>query len=265
MRNIAKAITSSSQEKLIGDYLKYFGSKNNLCYYVMYYLIIETGIKFKQATCLKVNDVKNKNSIDVSFNCTDGYRTVLLSDTMMQRLNELTENKSPDAWLFASSDSGEPITPIAFQNALNSIRKRLKISEPLNITTLRKTYYFHCYQYKLQHGAYKDDDIGYISIHNDEWVEEYLGLKEPSADKVRTTRNRIQFNTPALLEREAQLTRQTLFEDNYGQKIIHHSLTLINQLSALLDNPHITDYDCSRLLTKIFKLETIIRTLEEEE
>lgn len=265
MKSKAKAITSPSQEKLIGEYLKYFGSNSRMSYYVMYHLIIETGIKFKHASTMRIDDIKDKDSVEISFNCTDGHRTVQLSKQMKDKIKELIADRPSDEWLFIAPDTGSPITVIGFQNALNSIQKKLKMTETLSITTLRKTYFYHCYKYKLEHGTYKDDGVGYISVHTDEWVEEYLGISEPSPNKVKRTRSRNTFSDPSLLEKEVQLTRQTLFEDNYGLNTVNRSIATLKKISKKLSNPYISDEDCAVLLELVNTLENALFSMKEEE
>ena len=133
----SRAIVSLQEEKELGNALRKQGYK----YYVLYRLIIDTGISVNLALSLLVRDLKDKDCLFL-FNHPnaqeDGY-VVHFSKQVKRELDQYLEDKPLTSYAFCGQDNITPLGPTTFRRTLLDCAKKCDM-EHITPLSLKKTY-----------------------------------------------------------------------------------------------------------------------------
>ncbi len=135
----ARAITSEYVLDMVSQDLK----KKRYSYYIIFWLIIETGIPLENISDLKCAEISGDH---ITFNPVHKYvtRKETLSPKLQEDIKELIKDKKPDDYAFTSkNDPTKPMFIRCFQKALEKTSAFYNLEPPVTATTLRKTYIYH--------------------------------------------------------------------------------------------------------------------------
>ncbi len=177
-----KAITSEYTLNMISQDLK----KKRYSYYIIFWLIVETGIPLENISKLTCADISGEN---VTFNPVhkDVVRKENLSPRLQDDIKELIKDKKPDDYAFTSKkDTSKPMFIRCFQKALEKTSSFYNLEPPVTATTLRKTYIYHLLT--REHNLEKIFAI--TKCRSKKAIYEYLELEppeQPNPDAKRMT------------------------------------------------------------------------------
>lgn len=131
-----KPITS---EKVIHD-LSEDLRKTQESYYLIFHIILETGMPLKRVLQLKVSDLYRKPKLQYESRHRTTLYSVAISLHLQRELMTFLKGRKSDEIAFTGARSTKGMYVTAFQKALNTSCERLHITPPVNATTLRKTF-----------------------------------------------------------------------------------------------------------------------------
>lgn len=166
----SKAITSPSIERKLGYEIK----KVDTAHYLVYRIIIETGIPFEQLAISKVALFRKQKSITYTTRAGE-YVTAYFSQDTLETIREHIAWKSDKEYMFPNRYANTPIKSSNTVRTFNECAAKLGIDMHISIAVLKKTYYFHLLQ--------KANDISELTVfkerlhlRSDNEVLAYLGI-----------------------------------------------------------------------------------------
>ncbi len=140
--NEIRPITSANTIRLLGEDLR----AQQEDYYLIYRLILETGIPLSSLLDLTVNDLKDKKEIEVlssrKYNTT---RLAPLSRTLQKDLKAFLNGRSGHEYVFTSRFTGDKLHPSTFKTALKFLSTRHGLEPPVTVLVLTRTYAYNQY------------------------------------------------------------------------------------------------------------------------
>lgn len=137
MANIT-TITSAIVETKLGVEIK----KKDLALYILYRILIETGIPYTHLVKRNVGSFRNKKNISYSTK-NEGIITESFSDDTLENISIYIEEKDDDELMFPNKHTDSPLHPSCAIRAFNRCAKKIGLSERITPAVLKKTYFFH--------------------------------------------------------------------------------------------------------------------------
>ncbi|MBT2678287.1 tyrosine-type recombinase/integrase [Bacillus sp. ISL-35] len=155
-------IRSRSQIELMKEYLEAHSTRD----YSLFLLGINTGIKLQELLNLRVRDIRDDEGNITEFLSSPQYSNppIYLNPSIREILSGYL-NEDPfieTDYLFKSRKTSAPITRQQAYRIINAAAKEAGVTEPVGMTTLRKTFGYHAYsqgiaisliQKRLQHSS----------------------------------------------------------------------------------------------------------------
>ena len=174
-------IRCKGQISKIKTYLK----NKNLRDYLLFVLGINSGLRISDLLLLTVDDVKEKDRIQLREKKTGKNKDFPLSDTCKKAIKEYLDTiQISNGCLFKSKKGDNPITRIQAYRIINQAARTIGITEAIGTHTLRKTFGYWAYkkgvditkiQKLLNHSA-PSVTLAYIGITKDELDDIYINL-----------------------------------------------------------------------------------------
>lgn len=146
--------------------------------YFLFVFGIYSGLRIMEFLPLKVSDVANKSEFIITEPKTKKVREIPINPIFRKEIDEYIRGMKPDDYLFASPQTGKPISRIMAYRILNSVADQLHIDH-VGCHTLRKTTGYWIYQ--------DTKDIKLVQKiygHSSEKVtERYIGLDQEAIKK----------------------------------------------------------------------------------
>ncbi len=152
----------------IGDRLLKTGVK----YYMLYQMLVKTGISCTQLLEKKVSDVQNKETISYYRQKTYQIDYQPLDKDLQREIALYTYSLPADTYLFPSDKKNKPLNIYLMQKRLHEISLELGIP-PITVRSLMKTYQYHEYL-KDETSQKKIKQI--LHLYNQEALESYFGI-----------------------------------------------------------------------------------------
>ncbi len=121
---------------------------NGMRNFLLFLIGINSGLRISDILKLKVQDVLNKDYIEITEQKTGKYKRFPITNSFKCDLNEFIINKSPEEYLFTSLRRDKPITRIQAYRIINNACQKAGITTRIGTHTLRKTFGYHFYQKK---------------------------------------------------------------------------------------------------------------------
>ena len=147
-------------------------------YYLIFNLILETGIPLECISLLKVSDIKNN---PISFTPSHKFvsRSEYLSPSLTKNLKTFAGDRNDDELAFyALKDPSKPFPTRNFQKALIRASEFLSLERPISVLALRKTYILNVF---LKENNY-NKIYALTECRSVKGVLEYLNLEVPEPD-----------------------------------------------------------------------------------
>lgn len=174
MQSMPKSSAIASPELIfeIGKRMLKTGDK----YYILYQMLIKTGISCTQLLEKRVSDVRNKSAISYYRQKTNQIEYQSLDEELQRELSLYTHSLPMDAYLFPSNKNNQPLNIYLIQKRLKDISTELQIPI-VTVRSLMKTYQYHEYA----KGGSRQKRIKHIlHLHSTEALESYFGISLPS-------------------------------------------------------------------------------------
>lgn len=113
--------------------------------YFMFVFGINSGLRIMDFLPLKVSDVANKSELVIIEQKTQKVREIPVNATLRAEINEYIRGMKPNDYLFASPQTGKPISRVMAYKILHKVAHQLGI-EHVGCHTLRKTTGYWIYQ-----------------------------------------------------------------------------------------------------------------------
>lgn len=164
-------IRDKKQIENVKRILKESGSRD----FLLFLMGINCGLRISDMLKLKIEDVLNKEYIEIKEQKTGKNKKFPITNSFKQTLFEYIEGKSPNEWLFCSRQGGKAITRIQAYRIICKACKKADIGVRIGTHTLRKTFGYHFYnqnkdiallQSILNHSA-PSVTLRYIGINQD--------------------------------------------------------------------------------------------------
>ena len=115
---------------------------------LLFLLGINSGLRISDILKFKVRDVQNVDFIEIKEQKTQKHKRFPVSYAYKRLLNNYTNGKSPDEWLFKSKKGERPITRVQAYRIISRACEKAGITTKIGTHTLRKTFGYHFYQEK---------------------------------------------------------------------------------------------------------------------
>ena len=162
-----KAITSSIVEHKLGVELK----KEDLSVYLLYRIIIETGVPYKVLISPPVEFFRDKYCITYSLKNKEKNTGYFSQDTL-ENIKIYTANKKDSDYMFPGRFKNVPMDNTTANRLLKRCSARIGRMEPITTNVLKKTYLYHQYLLMDEHSFKKK-----FSISTEKGICELLGLE----------------------------------------------------------------------------------------
>ncbi len=191
-------------------------------YYIMFEIGVGTGLQLQDILKLKNKDVRGKESIEAIIGAKNIKRTFQIPEDLQKIIMEYTEGKDPDKYLILGhSTSSSPLSREQAYRALKSAGKSIGLTS-IGAQTMRKTFAWRYYKstgdiYYLQNLLnHASPSITYRYIGEKPDIDVYLKKMTPE---------------------ENERSRYILYKDGEGKKRIEALVSMLNEISAEIDNP----------------------------
>lgn len=220
------ALTSPVLINEVGNKLLQTGDK----YYILFRLLIETGIPCVQLLRKKVSHVRNADEITYLRQKTNQLEHHSLSDELKRELALYTSAMSPDSYLFPSDTKNKPLNIVLLQTRLADISRELQVSE-ITVRSLHKTYQYNEY---LKGGTARKRIKQILHLYNEEKIEEYFGvsLQKKDAHSLESMLTMIQKKQETLsyiIATQQDSTNPSLYQ--YLEILLHDTENCLKQYS----------------------------------
>lgn len=231
-RKSSRTITSAHEEKELGNALRKQGYK----YFLLYSLLIDTGLSIQTSLSLLVSDVKGRDSLYVKASNSKTEKTLFpMSKSLINAFEPFLENKPLDSHVFCGRDNVTPLIPAVFSSKLADCAKSCGM-EYITPFSLKKTYWYHRY---LEIG-----DVNVIrkalKLPSNKAVYEYFGISSHSQKNNDTKENH------AFLQ-------STLFSPDYLLSIQKLSTDTNLRIESCLQNTNMSYISCQTLYNHLEK------------
>ncbi len=161
-------MTSPRLVEIVGTELK----KMHTDYYIIYWIILETGITLKDIVDMKVNDISS-DTISYKPSHSDEIRHEPLSENLKKEITLFIKgrDKNDNAFYGVRHDK---MNQNSFQSALRVVSIRCGITPVLSIISLKKTF---IYRRLLKTGSF-ESTYAYTNNKCPKQVCEYLGIAD---------------------------------------------------------------------------------------
>lgn len=227
----SRAIVSSQEEKELGSALRKQGFK----YYILYRLMIDTGISLNTALSLVVSDLKDKDCLFLHNHpnaLEEGY-IVHLSNPVKKELTLYLEDKPLTSYVFCAQDNVTPLGPTTFRRTLMDCAEKCDMK---NITplSLKKTYMYHRYLKCGNVTTIRKE----LSLPSNRHVYEYFGLAPKSIPEEKV---------------DFSFLREKMFQPNYFVTIKRTSDETNALIKTCLSQKQMPNASCQKLYTHLEK------------
>lgn len=162
-----KAITSLVVEKNLGYEIK----EESVSYYLLYRIMIETGISFSQVRLLKVSSFREQSSITYTTRTGSLCKEAFSEDTIAT-IRDYIADKSNDDYMFVNKFNNSPVGATNFKRILDKYAKKIQYPYPVNMAVLKRTYFFHLLERTDDINSYKKR----FNLRLDKEIFDYLGI-----------------------------------------------------------------------------------------
>lgn len=229
-KNISQAILSPTLENLIGERLK----EIDLSFYLIYRLMIETGIPYKALITMQVSDLINASSISYSLKNKENI-TVPFSKKTNKLLQKYLLSKDSGEIAFPNKFKNTPLNQANMKRILENVSEDLGIFPPIQLNSLRKTYHYHDFL--------KDNDFNrmkkVLKCQSKRAVLEYFGIDTNPYSQVGVTNTK-------LLSLKIK-TMNNLFSDT------------LNFLQTVVEEPEVSEIVLQQSASLVSTLETELK------
>ena len=159
-------------------------SKQSTRNLLMFEIGINCGLRISDILALKVQDVKNKNHIEIVEKKTKKKRIVPLNQNLKLLIKKYTKNKEDDDPLFKSKKSKKHLDRFCAYKIINETCQKINLSDNFGTHTLRKTFGYHFYKkykdiamlQKIFNHSSPDITLRYIGISQEEIYKSCLNF-----------------------------------------------------------------------------------------
>lgn len=175
-------MTTVEPIKLVADLRKVekILKKKNYRDYILFKLGINFGLRISDLLNLKVEDVKNKNFINIIEKKTRKKRCIPINRELKGIIRSYTKNKNVKDVLFAGQKS-KNLSRISAYRIINNACKEAQIDGRFGTHTLRKTFGYHFYKkfkdiallQKILNHSHPSITLRYIGIEQEDIYKSY--------------------------------------------------------------------------------------------
>lgn len=116
--------------------------------YLLFVILINTGLRIGDTLPLQVSDVKDKSHITIEEKKTGKKKRLLINQQLREEIDRYIVGMDDNDYLFANKKTNKPITRIQAYRILNEAAAKVGLSE-FGTHTGRKTFgYWHYQQFK---------------------------------------------------------------------------------------------------------------------
>lgn len=206
-------------------------------YYIIFHIILSSGMPLNRVVQLKVKDLYLKPYITyLSRHNTTTFK-ISIPLKLQRDIKNYLKGKPSDSFAFIGIRSDKPLLPTAFQKALQVTSERLKVSPAITSTSLRKTFIYNTI---VADGDYKRA-MKYLCALSKNQVHDYLGVDFPKT----------------LTNKEAS----TAFVKSIQRDAIGRSKNKI--LKALDDAAHLAEHPEDRTIDNMKKTVDLLNALSD--
>lgn len=166
------------EKSVLEDIRTYFESRSKRDYF-LFVMGINIGVRVGDLLKLQVQDVQEKVYLSIREEKTGKTKRFRINPMLRAIIDDYIEGKEPQAYLFPSKKTKEPISRVQAYRIMRDAGEALGI-EQVGTHTLRKSFGFHLYQ--------KTKDIAMLQEifnHSSERVTKiYIGIAQDEIDKV---------------------------------------------------------------------------------
>lgn len=185
-RRFAKTISSPLTEQYLAEALLAMGES----FYLIYSIVIETGISFKALFDLKVGDIPNPPSFPHYIHI-EGAEDRPLSPKLQEHILAYIDGRNADEYFIAPfNNSGEKFNLSSFYTAFKRVLAGFHLENEYSPMSLRKTYAYHIFL------EIEDPFLmrKLLKLNSVEAVYNYFGFEPPA----HLRKNRLSFTKKSL-------------------------------------------------------------------
>ena len=214
-------------------------------YYLIFQLILETGMPLEAIPLLKIKDIKES---PISFMPSHKYviRSEYLSQQLLKSLRAFAGTRNDDSPAFhALKDELKPFPVRNFQKALLRVSEILTLDPPITALALRKTYILNVF---LKEHNY-NKIYALTECRSVKSVLEYLNLEVPKPDNKYLS---------------GYTVKEALIKEKLVSKALKHSTKVLSETEKLIaDNPQISYEQCQEILKMTTDIENSLTRYED--
>ncbi len=145
---------------------------------LIFILGINCGLRISDILALNVDDVKDRNYIQIVEKKTGKYKKFPINDKLKPMFAKYTKGKQPDEPLFKTRFNNR-LDRIAAYRMINDACEKAGLEENIGTHTLRKTFGYHYYQ------KYKDVVMlqKIFNHSNPQLTLRYIGIEQDAIDE----------------------------------------------------------------------------------
>ncbi len=113
--------------------------------FLLFLIGINSGLRISDILKLRVQDVKDKDYIEIYEQKTGKYKKIPITNSFKKPLNEYILDKNNSEWLFRSQRRNYPISRIQAYRIICTACDKAGIKTKIGTHTLRKTFGYHFY------------------------------------------------------------------------------------------------------------------------
>lgn len=144
-------------------------------YYLIFHIILESGMPLNRVIKLKVKDLYRKPKLEYASRHNTSVFKVAISLRLQRDIMNYLKGRPLDSFAFVGVRSDKPMMPTAFQYALQAVSEKLGIEPAVTSTSLRKTF---IYNTVVSDGNYVRA-AQFTHSKGPKGVVEYLGIGVP--------------------------------------------------------------------------------------
>lgn len=216
-------------------------------YYIMFEIGIGTGLQLQDILQLRINDIMDKDSIQVHIGSKMITRTFIVPEEVKKVIKDYVKGKDSDAYLITGHmGSKQPLSREQAYRVIKSVGKSMGLNS-IGAQTMRKTFAWRYYK--------KTGDIYYLQkIFNHaspSITYRYIGEK-PNVEVV------LHKMTPEENER----SRYLLYLDGNGKSRLDYIINTLTNIREEFDNPSNNDAFYGRVDCLLTELDEIMKAYQ---
>ena len=232
------------------DTLKQFGEvlkEVDYKYYIMFELVVGTGLQLQDILTFKNKDVTGKKEITVEIGTKNIKNTFKIPEELQKIITDFTKDKDPEAYLILGhNNSNKPVSREQAYRVLRSAGHKIGLNS-IGAQTMRKTFAWNYYK--------ETGDIYYLqNLFNHaspSITYRYIGEKP-----------NVQVVLKKMTAEENERSRYVLYKNGSGKKRLTAIIDELENIRSNFDNPANNDafygkVDC--LLTELDEIMTIYK------